>query len=455
QLRGLSGVVCNRDRAAQVLERHLTDDHLAEHLESKCGHLPCALDGPRDGFDRTVSHFRDQTLGRGFVDFGRNADASQRLASFLLRFRRDNDWLHRTIAQNRELKGTSGCSRYQRNEFFPARDRVAIDLLNLVAFLESVASGRTSSNQATDNRLQRRLKARQADGLHQVDIDFVRTDRGQVQAPELNVPAFTVHLEFNGLLAQGVLKQRPSDFLPGRHLDTIHARDQFTGRQPGLRRRCAGHRLADHGTDARYAVHEKHPIEQDCKQEVGNRTREHDGKAFRHGLAVECAMTLFRRNRTFALIQHLDVTTQRESRYRPLRLIRAELAAPQRHAESERKTQHFYIAKPRNDIVAQFVKHDQQAERDDKCNHGRKYGHDYRATPTASSSCSAARRACASEASTSSRLRTRLDVTRASTSSTTPAMRANDRRPDKKPATATSLAAFNTMGALPPVSSAR
>jgi len=82
-------------------------------------------------------------------------------------------------------------------------------------------------------------------------------------------------------------------------------------------------------------------------------------------------MALLRLNRAFTLVQHFHVTAKRKHGDCPLGAIAAKLALPQRRAESHRKTQHLDAAQLRDQIVAEFVKHDQHAKGDDKSEQGR------------------------------------------------------------------------------------
>ena len=92
----------------------------------------------------------------------------------------------------------------------------------------------------------------------------------------------------------------------------------------------------------------KHPVEHDREQEVRDRTREHDREAPPDALPIERAIELGRVDRAFAFVEHLHVAAQRKGRHRPLRLVGAEFARPQRPAEAERKAQHLDVAETRN-----------------------------------------------------------------------------------------------------------
>src|SRR2546425_13272981 len=134
----------------------------------------------------------------------------------------------------------------------------------------------------------------------------------------------------------------------------------------------------------------------------------------------------------------------------PFGAVRA--AAPCDHGapETHRKAQHLHIAQARGEVVSILVDHDQHAERDDECDDGLQESHAARAITSAL----AARLACASAASTAARSSAGATARSFKVSSITRAMPVNGRRAAWEAATATSLAAVSSAGAVRPARNA-
>ncbi len=107
--------------------------------------------------------------------------------------------------------------------------------------------------------------------------------------------------------------------------------------------------------------HRQHPEEQDGQQEVGNRARRDDRDALAHGLAIERLLDQRRRHVTLALVEHLDVTTQRDRSDHELGAM-AVMPAQQWRAEAHREAQHLDTAAARHPEVAEFMESDQYTQ---------------------------------------------------------------------------------------------
>ena len=82
-------------------------------------------------------------------------------------------------------------------------------------------------------------------------------------------------------------------------------------------------------------VHEYQPVQKNRRQEIREGSRRDDGKAPGDGLAVERARQILLGNLALALIEHFDVTTQRERAERPLGLIAPAAAAGEHAPEAD------------------------------------------------------------------------------------------------------------------------
>ena len=117
---------------------------------------------------------------------------------------------------------------------------------------------------------------------------------------------------------------------------------------------------------------------QDGQHQVGRRPGRDDRRARLQRLGIEGAMAFRRGDRTFALVQHLHVATQRkraddEFGVLPVLLV-FRLPAVQRVAEADGKAQHLHAAGHRHAVVAVFVHGDQQGKGDDEGNDGQHVG---------------------------------------------------------------------------------
>src|SRR6185436_11646865 len=200
----------------------------------------------------------------------------------------------------------------------------------------------------------------------------------------------------------------------------------------------------------RQAVHEQPGVDRDREQEIGDRPGHHDRKAPPHALAVEGAVGFACFDRSLALVEHLDVATERNRRDHPFRLIFVDCLGHQRTAKTHRKAQHLDAAQPRNQVMAVLVDHDEQAERHDEGDEGMQQGH----AAIANIRVDATLRASVSAAMTAARSSAARAGTAESVSAITPAMPVNGSRRSRNASTATSLAAFSTAGAVPPARSA-
>src|SRR5690606_14865881 len=154
------------------------------------------------------------------------------------------------------------------------------------------------------------------------------------------------------------------------------------------------------------------------------------------------------------LPRHLDEAAERDRRDLVLRAAAGESQQP--GTEADRERQHADADAARGEVVAELV--DENEHADDE-NESERRGHDGVVPCTFNSKvpekAAARTRAQRSTARTSSSVSASCTSCAAMVCSMTCAMAGNARRPPRNASTATSLAAFRTIGMVPPVRSAR
>jgi hypothetical protein len=136
--------------------------------------------------------------------------------------------------------------------------------------------------------------------------------------------------------------------------------------QAGMRRDRVRHYLADDGPRRRHAGAEQHPVDRDGEHEIEHRAGEQYGDALPDRLAIEGAVHFMRRDVALALVQQLDVATQRNRRNHVFDRVLACDALPQRFAEPDGETQHADAETARHPEMPEFVDRDQDADGDRK-----------------------------------------------------------------------------------------
>src|SRR5205807_615724 len=192
---------------------------------------------------------------------------------------------------------------------------------------------------------------------------------------------------------------------------------------------------------------------QNREQQIGERPGGNNCDPLPHVLAIECARPVRGSDVALALVDHLDVTAERNGRDRPLRGIAADPSRPDDATETNREAQHLDAGEPRDDVMTELVKGDQDAERNGEGQDFlRDVDHAVNAWRPRSSRASVRLARSASSASASEAIG--CAGNRASASAHTPAMSRKPIPRSRKAATASSFAALSVAGALPPATSA-
>ena len=115
---------------------------------------------------------------------------------------------------------------------------------------------------------------------------------------------------------------------------------------------------------------EQTPIQHDSQQKIRQWACNHDCDALQYRLAIERIFQILRCDRLFTLVQHLDVAAQRDRRDHPFGRAIGKAFTVNNFAESNGKTQYFYITAACHPIVSKLVEYYQQCDRADKCKQG-------------------------------------------------------------------------------------
>jgi hypothetical protein len=170
----------------------------------------------------------------------------------------------------------------------------------------------------------------------------------------------------------------PAQFLPASDRLTVDGNDHVAGAHVGRRSHARRRRIGEHRALPGNARDVRTGEEQRSEQQIGDRTGRHDRHPPPHRLAIERARHVGRRDRSLALVGHFHVAAERNRRQRPFRLVAAPTTCPQHAPEADGKAQHLDARETGDDVMAEFVEHDEHAERDgerddlvERVDHGR------------------------------------------------------------------------------------
>src|SRR6266496_673947 len=453
ELRRLTRVIGDRHRSTQVLPGDLADDHLAEHLQAEHRRFPSPRERHSERGGRRVAHGRYEALHRFGIDLRSRPDAADALAVLLHRLRSQPNFNLLAAAHDAEPHDFAGPAPDRLYDIFPDLDLPAIDGNYAVSRAQSSRLGYAPRDDLADDRRDIGPVEPQPQTREGIAVEAFEVETRQIQGAPGEPLLGVDHLEPRRLLFHRELQQPPAHLLPARHRLLIYFQDRFAPLKAARLRDGSGIRGADNRLRLLHAAYEKRPVEHDGEQKIRRRARSDDRDAPPDALAVECPVHLFGRDRPFVLVEHFHVAAQRQRGDHPLGLVPAASDPPQRPAEADREAQYLHPEQARDQIVAELVKHDQHAQRDDESQDGDGEIH----------------AACAFSRVTLSFARTRVPAPRSRMSSSVargPAGRParassmsvvisrNGNRPSRNADTATSLAALSVAGAAPPLLSA-
>ena len=197
-------------------------------------------------------------------------------------------------------------------------------------------------------------------------LGLFKVFRGNGEAEFALTAVLRHHGHRNRLLVQRQLHDAADRQSPGRRCFSAHGDDFLALAEPGLLGQGACLEFTHYRPRARLAPHEGQPINQNGKQEIENRTGQHNGGTMTHRLPVEGDRQILRRDFAFALIDHLDVAAQRQGGQGEFRIGRRLLIAPDDLPETQGKSQHLDAEFPGHPEVTIFMHRDQNHQGDDE-----------------------------------------------------------------------------------------
>ena len=217
---------------------------------------------------------------------------------------------------------------------------------------------------------------RQANLFHQLRVRIGGTQAGEWQAvAALGTAIAADHGQFHILAIERRLGQEPAQVFQRAHRLAFlatqgHGAHGFATIQTGVGRQAGCRRAADDGCRLAHADPVNAGIQQDSKQQIGQRASSNNGRARAQRLRVEGQMALALGHRRLALIEHAHVSAQRNGTDDKLGARVFALPAQQGLAKTDGETQHFHAAGNRHAVVAVLVHGDQDGQCNDECNNG-------------------------------------------------------------------------------------
>src|ERR1041385_2107857 len=431
------------NRAADLFDRCASRDESSDaghHDTDLVRRLPRAVhDGLTDG------QALDYDIARLGADEAEDLGARREAIRFRRIAWRDADPPERVTANHVERGGPPRQLPEAVHEIAPGGDRIAVQPDDEIALPQAGATRRAVPHDSAE-----------PSGRERLDVPQRERRAGGLLARQHEV---------NGMLATFDLDRRLGlenevilEHVPRPDRVAVHAEQAVaaTERREGLRARRQETR--EHGVDLRHGPRLRRDgntqagVEDKCEDDVHRHAGKNHGHPCPQRLVIERARGVDRHVRLAALELtghafflepgHLHVAAQRDPRDPVFGLA----AAPpqQRAAESNRESQDLNPDGLGDDEMAELVYRHQDAEHHDERDDGQEHA----------TSC-ASRRACASACNTSSsRLASPPRVSSATTRSMISAIRPNGIRSSRNSWTATSLAALNRAGAVPPTRAA-
>jgi hypothetical protein len=280
------------------------------------------------------------------------------------------DRLGLAAALDDERKGLARACADRGDQCVPRVDRLVGGAHDAIARDQPGAIGRSAGHDLPDHRLERRPVQAQAYAIERVGLDVVGGIAAQIERRLAQVSPLILDLQAQGLALQCGLQHAPAKFLPGSDGTSIHCLDRVAGMQARRGSHARRGRFAEYRPGFGQSVHEKPGVDQDGEDEVEHRASHDDDEAAPHALAVEGTVQLMRRDRAFALVEHLDVAAERHCGDHPFRAVGATAPQGEWSTKAHGEAQDLHAAKPRDDVVPVLVHHDQHAQRDDESNQG-------------------------------------------------------------------------------------
>ncbi len=248
----------------------------------------------------------------------------------------------------------------------PAADLLAVGAHDVVAGQQAVPLRRLALDQFIDNRGQ--LPRCEAEILQYATLFKQRGLLSQRRQQVAFAARAVTHRDSHRILfGQAGIQQRHHGTFPGRCGRAADADNLVTASDTGLFRQGSRYHVTDHGPQAGNTGNEHQPVGGNGKQEIEQRAGNNHGDAGCDRLAVEGAFQFVRGDLSLALIQHLDISAERQGRHHQLGIVGTEAALPERFAEADGKAQHLDPEATRHPEVAKLVYGYQDADGNNEC----------------------------------------------------------------------------------------
>jgi hypothetical protein len=287
------------------------------------------------------------------------------LPDFLDRIGRQRQYPAAAVTLDFDLEGLLRAGADQPDPLLPGGQRLAIDRADAVSWLQIRTRRGPVLDHLADDGGNLGIETTDSQRLQRVLVELVGLHASNIQLHG----AAALQSQFDTAARHSGAQQRQPQILKRADLGVVDPIDLVPCDEAGDCGRRAGRRLADHRLQRRQTVEEQRPVQHHRQQEIGHRTRQHDADAAPYASPVEGPMDFAGGYGALALVEHLDVAAQRQRADRPLGLVASEPAAEQGLAKADRKTQHLDSGQACRQVMAEFMDHDQHADRDQEPQH--------------------------------------------------------------------------------------
>ncbi len=269
------------------------------------------------------------------------------------------------VAHDLDLERLLRAGANQPDPFLPCRQCRAIDHADGISGLQPRTRRGPALDHPADDGGDLGIETADSERLQRVLIKLVGLHATRIQLHG----AAALQSQFDTAARHSGAQQRQPQILKRADPGVVDPLDLVPCDEAGDCGRRACRRLADHRLQRRQAVEEQRPVEHHRQQEIGHRAGQHDADSAPYASPVEGSMNFAGGYGAFALVEHLDVTAQRQRADRPLGLVASEPTAEQGFAETHRKAQHLDSGQACRQVMAEFMDHHQHADRDQEPQH--------------------------------------------------------------------------------------
>ena len=275
-LRALARDGRDRHWARHVLERHLADDHVRDHLHGERRHLPGLRDAARQRLEHTVTLLRAHTLRAGAPAAGsRSRHRFARSSCLCRRPSRSASGSASSFAGTPDVDRDrfAGPRSNELDPVLPGDDRHAVRAQHLVVDLEAGPLGGRTGGDAADHRGHGR-PGRMPRPLNNAAGSVSSASRPRTSSEtSFEVAVGLANREVDARVVEQLLEDRKRCGLPGLRAGAADGFDGVVRLDSGARGDRTLGDGADQRLDARHAGREHEPVRKDREEEVEGRAR--------------------------------------------------------------------------------------------------------------------------------------------------------------------------------------